>query len=165
MLGWLLFAAAVAFTEGANAAPKAGDVAPAHVGTTLEGKPVFVTDYAGKAVIVSYWATWCSFCLKELDTLNNIQRAASDRVQVVTVNIESAKVFRKVAKALSAFEILLLYDPDGKGRDAYGVKGIPHMIIIGKDGRIDTVKIGYSEKDLDDIVDSINRAIGAVPSK
>ena len=163
-LGWLLVVGAAAFSGGTSAAPKPGDVAPAHLGTTLEGKPVLVTDYPGKAVIVSYWATWCSFCLKELDTLNNIQKAASDRVQVVTINIESNQVFRKVAKALSPFKILVLYDPDKKGRKAYGVTGIPHMIIIGKDGRIDTVRIGYTEKDLDGIVDSINRAIGAVPS-
>ena len=161
-LSWLLVIAAVGFSKGTTAAPKAGDVAPVHLGMTLEGKPVLATDYPGKAVIVSYWATWCTFCLKELDTLNNIQKAASDRVQVVTVNIEEVKVFKKVAKALSPFKILVLYDPDGKGRKAYRVRGVPHMVIIGKDGRIDTVRIGYGEEDLDDIVASINRAIGAV---
>ena len=165
LLGGLLIVAAAGFPAVTTAGPKAGDVAPAHVGTTLEGKAILVTDYPGKAVIVSYWATWCSFCLKELDALNNIQKAASDRVQVVTVNIESLKVFRKVAKALSPFQILVLYDPGRKGQKAYGVNGIPHMIIIGKDGRIDTVRIGYGEKDLDGIVASINRAIGAVPSE
>jgi thiol-disulfide isomerase/thioredoxin len=161
--GWLLIVAAAGFPADTIAGPKAGDVAPAQVGTTLEGKPVLVTDYPGKAVIVSYWATWCSFCLKELDMLNNIQKAASDRVQVVAVNIESLKVYRKIAKALSPFQIIVLYDPGRKGQKAYGVDGIPHMIIIDKDGRIDSVRIGYSEKDLDGIVASINRAIGAIP--
>jgi thiol-disulfide isomerase/thioredoxin len=165
LLGWLLIVAAAGFPDTASAGPKAGDIAPAHVGSTLEGKPVLVTDYPGKAIIVSYWATWCSFCLKELDTLNNIQKAASDRVQVLTVNVESLNVFKKVSKALSPFQILVLYDPGRKGQKAYGVNGIPHMIIIGKDGRIDTIRIGYSEKDLDGIVASINRAIGAVPSE
>ena len=162
--GWILVVAFAAYASIAIAGPKAGDVAPAHLGTTLDGKRILATDYPGKAVIVSYWATWCTFCLKELDILNGIQRAASDRVQVVTVNIESRMVFKKVSEALSPFEMLVLYDPDGKGRKAYDVRGVPHMVIIGKDGRIDTVKIGYGEKDLDSIVDSINRAIGAVPA-
>lgn len=165
LLGWLLAIAATTSSGGTTAAPKPGDVAPVHIGTTLDGKPVLVTDFPGKAVVVSYWATWCTFCVKELAMLNAVHTTASDRVQVVTVNIEPAYVFRKVAKGLSRFQLLALYDPDKKGRDAYGVKGIPHMIIIGKDGRIDTVRIGYGEKDLGDIVDSINRAIGAVPSK
>src|SRR5262245_32663058 len=172
LIGCVLIAAAVGFPEGTYAgpktkiaSPKAGDVAPAHLGATLDGKPVLVTDYPGKAVVVSYWATWCTFCLKEMDILNNIQRAASDRVQVVTVNIESVTIFRKVAKALTPFQILVAWDPGRKGQTAYGVNGIPHMIIIDKDGRIDTVRIGYSEKDLDGIVASINRAIGAAPSE
>lgn len=37
------------------------------------------------------------------------------------------------------------------------------MIIVGSDGRIDSVNIGYGEKDLDRVVESINRAVGAVP--
>ena len=126
--------------------------------------PVLVTDFPGKVVIVSYWATWCTFCVKELAMLSAVQTAGGDRVQVVAVNIESADVFKKVATKLSRFQILLAYDPERKGRRAYKVYGIPHMVIIGKDGRIDTVNIGYTEKDLDGIVNSINRAIGAVPS-
>ena len=96
--------------------------------------------------------------------LNAVQTAASDHLQVVTVNIEPVDVFRKVAKGLSRFQILLLYDPDRKGRRAYKVNGVPHMIIVGKDGRINSVNIGYTEEDLDGIVNSINRAIGAVPA-
>ncbi len=163
-LRWLIAVAIAAISQNAAAAPKPGDVAPAHIGTTLDGKPVLVTDFPGKVVIVSYWATWCSFCIKEMAMLNAIQTAASDRVQVVTVNIEPIHVFNKVSKSLSRFQILLLYDPRGKGRDAYGVKGIPHMIIVGKDGRIDTVNIGYTEKDLDGLVNTINRAMGAIPA-
>ena len=97
--------------------------------------------------------------------LSAVQTAGGDRVRVVAVNIESAEVFKKVSESLSRFQILLAYDPDRKGRHAYKVDGIPHMIIIGRDGRIDTVNVGYTEKDLDGIVNSINRAIGAVPTQ
>jgi len=162
-LGALLVLAASASSAGTTAALKPGDAAPPHVGTTLDGKPVLLTDFPGKVIIVSYWATWCTFCIKELGMLDAIQTAANDHVQVLTVNIEPAYVFKKVAKKLSQLHIPLLYDPDRKGREAYGVGGIPHMIIVGKDGRIDTVNIGYSEEELDGIVTSINRAIGAVP--
>jgi thiol-disulfide isomerase/thioredoxin len=165
VLAGLLAVSAVAHSQNSAAAPKPGDVAPVHLGTTLEGKPVLATDFPGKAIVVSYWATWCSFCIKELAMLNAVQTAASDRVQVVTVNIESERVFRKVVKALSRFQILMLYDPNRTGRRSYGVDGVPHMVIIGKDGRIDTVNIGYSEEELGDIVASVNRAIGAIPSK
>ncbi len=159
-----VFAATTASPE-TTAALNPGDVAPAHIGTRLDGTPVLVSDFPGKVVIVSYWATWCSFCIKELAMLDAVQTAGGDHLQVVTVNIEPAYVFKKVVKKLSKLRIPLLYDPDRKGRKAYGVEGIPHMIIIGKDGRIDTVNIGYTEEELDDVVTSINRAIGATAAE
>ena len=73
--------------------------------------------------------------------------------------------FKKIARKLSKLHLPLLYEPDRKGRKAYGVEGIPHMIIIGKDGRIDTVNIGHTEEELDEIVTSINRAIGATSAE
>lgn len=96
--------------------------------------------------------------------LDAVQNTAGDHLQVVTVNIEPAYVFKKIAKKLSKLQVPLLYDPDRKGRKGYGVEGIPHMIIIDKDGRIESVNIGYTEDELDDVVTSINRAIGAFPA-
>lgn len=163
-VGCLLFILATSASHAGNKTPQPGDIAPAHIGTTSDGKPVLATDFPGKAVIVTYWATWCTFCRKELNILNVIQETAGDRVQVAAVNIEAPEVYKQVAKALDSFKILVLHDRNRKGQKAYGVNGIPHMIIIGKDGRIDTVWVGYSEDALDDIVNSINRAIGAVPA-
>jgi thiol-disulfide isomerase/thioredoxin len=162
--GVLVFAATTASSD-TSAACSPGQVAPAHIGTTLDGVPVLVSDFPGKVVIVSYWATWCSFCIKELAMLDAVQTSANNHLQVVTVNIEPGYIFKKVAKKLSRLHIPLLYDPDKKGRKAYGVEGIPHMIIIGKDGRIDTVNIGYTEDQLGDVVTTINRAIGATPAE
>jgi peroxiredoxin len=160
-LSGLVLFAATAISAETPAACKPGQVAPAHIGTTLDGKPVLVSDFPGKVVLISYWATWCSFCIKELAMLDAVQTVASDRVQVVTVNIEPRYTFKNIAKKLNRLHVPLLYDPDGKGRKAYGVKGIPHMIIVGKDGLIDTVNIGYTEEELDDVVKTINRAMGA----
>ena len=159
-----LLATVIALANAKDAGPKPGDVAPVHLGTTLDGKPVQVTDFPGKAIVVSYWASWCSFCVHELALLSAIQSSASDRVQVVAVNVEPMYIFKKNAKRLSRFQMLVIHDADKKAQKAYGVEGIPHMVIVRKDGRIDTVNIGYTEDELDGIVDSINRAIGATPS-
>lgn len=149
-------------TAGHAAAPAAGDVPPDYLGRTLDGDAVTLAQHAGKAVVVSYWATWCTYCLKEMPILNNIQRAiGKDRMQVVAVNTEERDVFRKVSRHLSSLDLQLAYDPDRKARDAFGVNGIPHMVIIGRDGKIKAVFRGYSESSLDGIVDAINRATGA----
>ena len=144
------------------AALKEGDEPPAYVGRTVDGEPVSLASHSGKAIVVSFWATWCAYCLKELPILNNIQKAAGkERMQVIAVNTESLDVFRKVARGLSSLDLQLAYDPDRKGRKSYGVNGIPHMVIIGRDGKIEAVFRGYTEDDLDRIVSAINRATGA----
>ena len=163
-LKFMIMALVVVASFGANAAPpKNGDEAPDYVGKTLEGDLVKLSAHRGKAVVISYWATWCQYCLKELPILGNIQRAVGkDHMQVIAVNTESRDVFRKVARALQPLDIGLAYDPDSKGREAYGVGPIPHMVIIGRDGVIDSVHKGYGEESLDKIVAAINRVTGAV---
>jgi thiol-disulfide isomerase/thioredoxin len=161
-LAALLLAIQALVVPIAGSAPVQGDTPPPYVGVTLDGDPVLLTDHPGKALVVSFWATWCAYCLQELPILNNIQTAAGkDKVQVIAVNTESREVFRRVSRALRTLDLQLAYDPDKKGQGAYGVHGIPHMVIIGRDGKVVSIYRGYDEKSLDSIVVSINRAIGA----
>lgn len=161
------FAGAVVFfyvTAAQAAAPVAGDIPPDRVGAALNGEPVTLSAHAGKAVVLSFWATWCAYCLKELPILVNIQKkVGKDRLQVVAINTESYDVFRKVSRHMKEWDMVLGNDPDKEAQEAYGVKGIPHMVIIGRDGKILRVYRGYSESSLPDIAADINLAIGAAP--
>jgi thiol-disulfide isomerase/thioredoxin len=142
-------------------APAAGDVAPDDLGMRLSGTPVHLKDYAGKAVVISFWASWCKYCLKELPILYNIQKAAKGRLQVVAINTEEEEIFEKLSRAMRTLEIGMAYDPDETASTAYGVKGIPHMVVIGRDGKIVEVFRGYGESSLEPIVAAINKAIAA----
>jgi len=151
-----------AYAAVAAAAPAEGDVPPAKVGIDLNAEPVLLTSFSGKAIVVSFWATWCAYCLQELPILNNIQKAAGkESMQVIVVNTESREVFRRAARALKDLDVLHAHDSDHSGQDLYGVNGIPHMVIVGRDGRIAAVYRGYSESSLDSIVADINRALAA----
>lgn len=147
----------------AGAAPGVGDVPPDYVGRLADGTDVKVSDYAGKAVVLSFWATWCPYCLKELPILNAIQVSpARNSIQVIAVNTEERDVFRAASRALgSSLALKLAYDPTSSARHAYGVKGIPHMVIIGKDGNIIRVYRGYDAASLPRIIADINQATGA----
>ena len=50
----------------------------------------------------------------------------------------------------------LISDDDGYIGRQYGVQGIPHMVIIGRDGRIAAVHIGYGESEIPVLADEIN---------
>lgn len=50
-------------------------------------------------------------------------------------------------------------DPDGALAKRFGLKGLPLMVMIGRDGRIASIHTGYSEEALDGLVDELNRLL------
>jgi len=54
----------------------------------LDGKPVSLSDYRGKWVVVNYWATWCPPCLEEIPELVDLYEGNRDRLVVLGVNYE-----------------------------------------------------------------------------
>jgi thiol-disulfide isomerase/thioredoxin len=149
-------------TAPVQAAPARGDPAPEVIGTTVDGVRLESSQFRGKVLVVTFWATWCGPCMREMPMLESMQRlAGKERLQVVAVNIENNQVFRKVAGKLASFAITVAHDDRKRGSDAYGVNGIPHMVIIGRDGVILKVNRGYSEEALDGILAEINAALRA----
>jgi thiol-disulfide isomerase/thioredoxin len=157
-LGVLLMSALLA-TSNAFAIPAVGDLAPDEFGKTINGDTPKLADYAGKVVVLSFWASWCGYCLKELPVLEGIQKAGKGNVQVIAVNQQSRNEFKEIERSLRVLTMKLTYDPEKKGGTAYGVKGIPHLVIIGRDGKIIEVHRGYGESSLPKILDAINLAL------
>ena len=138
-----------------------GDKARPQLGVTLDGTTVDLAEGAGKVQVVTFWATWCAPCLKEIPVLEGLQRTVKDRLRVVAVNIEDRAQFRKALRAFenSKFTLTLAHDYNKASSTAYGVKGIPHMVIVGKDGRILNVHKGYNDEALEPLMAEINAAM------
>jgi len=153
----VLFASLI-FSATAFAGDNVGDTPYDKVGRGSDGKVVQVSDYKGKVVIVTFWATWCGPCMKELPVLSGIQnQAGTERLQVIAVNLkESKKRFRQIADALADFPLIVSHDAKGSFSRKYDVGGIPHMVIIGRDGLIRSIHKGYNEEKLPDLVTEIN---------
>src|SRR5262249_32688918 len=49
----------------------------------LQGKPVHLADYQGKALIVNFWATWCGPCREEIPMLNDLQKKYESKNLVI----------------------------------------------------------------------------------
>jgi thiol-disulfide isomerase/thioredoxin len=78
----LLFAAAL-LAASAFAAEQVEFTLP-----DLDGKPVSVSDYRGKWVIVNFWATWCPPCLEEIPDFVELYEENRDSIMVLGVNYE-----------------------------------------------------------------------------
>ncbi len=143
---------------------KIGDFPPVYVGRPLGGDDLKIDPSDGRAHVISFWASWCGPCLQELPVLANIQKiAGADKIKVILINIEERDVYRRLQSQISELGLVSTFDPNKQARKAYGVDGVPHMVIVGRDGKITSVRVGYSQAKLEELSQELNRAI-AVPS-
>lgn len=143
---------------GSALAVEVGDVPPDYLGKSANKTKIYLSESNGKIRIVTFWATWCAPCLKELPVLNAVQKkGGASRIQVIAVNINDRKNdFRRALRKLEDYEIDFVFDYKKSAADKYGVEGIPHMLIIDVDGRVAFRHVGYNEDAIPIIVEEIN---------
>ncbi|CAM0998075.1 Thioredoxin family protein [Rhodanobacter sp. Root179] len=167
LLGLLLCCHAVA---GDRPGLHPGDTPPDALGTTQRGQEVTVSSLHGKVVVISFWATWCGYCMEEIPVLAKRQLLATRRglpLQVVAVNHrEDRDTFVRTSRVLrrSLPELLVTWDRDGTIGKPYGVSGIPVMVMLRRDGSIAHVHVGYGADMLDTLVGEINALLLEQPA-
>jgi thiol-disulfide isomerase/thioredoxin len=140
----------------AGTAPAMGELAPTLLGKDGR-KDVDLSAYRGKIVIVTFWASWCGYCRKELPALNALQEQAGDQwLKVVAVNVEdSTEDYRAMTRQMHDYKLLLTRDRDGSIAATYDVRSYPNLWIIDPQGRVASHHVGYGEDSLQEIIDQI----------
>lgn len=161
--GWaalyaLLLSGVFTTPASASAKLKVGDLPPDRIGRAASGEKIHLPDFRGRVVVISFWASWCPPCRQELPVMMKLQRAVPrDKLVVLSINWQQpAAQFRVLRDKLKDYGLTLVSDEYGSIGRAYGVTAIPHMVIVGKDGRIASIHIGYDESQLPAFVDEIN---------
>ncbi len=120
--------------------PKPGEKAPDFHVTDLAGKPQSLSAYAGKPILLDFWATWCGPCKADLPNLKRIvQTYAPKGLVVLGVSLDSDE--KALRDFLQAQGITWPQMFDGKGwqnalAQQYNVRAIPQSLLIGADGVI-----------------------------
>jgi thiol-disulfide isomerase/thioredoxin len=55
---------------------------------TLDGKPVRLSDFRGKVVLINFWTTWCTACVSEMPALVALQRSHADQLVILGVSLD-----------------------------------------------------------------------------
>lgn len=132
----------------------------------LDGKAFNTRDISnnGKPIILSFWATWCKPCLRELNTIHELYPDWQEEtgVKLIAVSIDdsrsSARVLPMVNGSNWDYEILL--DANSDFKRSMGVNNIPHTFLINGNGEIvwqHTSFVEGSELRLIDLVRKLSR--------
>lgn len=105
-----------------------------------EGNEVNLFDYAGKPIVVNFWASWCNPCLGELPTFDKAYEKYKGQVNFLMVNLTDGqrdtvtKVNDFVTK--KGYKFPVFYDTKMNAASVYGVSSIPATLFIDAEGFI-----------------------------
>ena len=141
VLELLLIIAVVLLVRAWLARDLAQGPAPAFETNLLDGSPVSLADYAGRPMLLHFWATWCPICRLEEGEIMRLSRSHP----VLTVAMQSGSPSEVEAHLTERErELDVVNDPDGALARRYGVRAVPSTFIIDRDGQIVFRKQGYA---------------------
>jgi antioxidant, ahpC/TSA family len=117
----------------------------------LQGKSVNTSklNNEGKPFIISFFATWCKPCLRELKAINEVYEDWQEEtgVKLVAVSIDEGQNTDRVKPLMDALglEYEVLLDPNGDFKRAMNVNMIPHVFVIDGKGNVAYAHTGYTE--------------------
>jgi peroxiredoxin len=119
----------------------------------LTGKQVDLKDLVGNGhvTILSFWATWCSPCKKEIENMTDyLDDWKKDyNVQLVAISIDDARNSMKVKPYIQGkkWDFPVLLDENQDAERALDFVNVPYTIVVDKEGNIAYKHSGYTEGD------------------
>ena len=113
----------------------------------------------GKPIIISFWATWCKPCLRELKAIHEVYPDWQDEtgVKMSIVSIDQAQDANRVKPMVDGFgwEYEVLLDPNGDFKRAMNVQNVPHVFVLDGKGKIVYNHAGYVDGGEEDIYEAL----------
>lgn len=132
---------------------QAGNPFPTVNVKTLDGKIVSTNDYtkAGKITVISFFATWCTPCKKELDVINELYGEWTEKynMQLVAITIDDARGLTKVPALVNSkgWEFAVLADYKQELMQSLSFQTIPQTFLLDEKGEIVYAHNGYNPGD------------------
>ena len=134
---------------------------------TIDGKTINTAELSndGKPFIISFFATWCKPCNRELKAIQEVYADWQDEtgVKVIAISIDQAQNIQKVKPLVdgNGWEFDILLDPNSDFKRAMGVNMIPHVFIIDGKGNIVESRSGYTEGGEEHLIEKVRELIAA----
>lgn len=120
--------------------PMAGQPLPPLTLTDLEGRRHSLASYRGHRLLINFWASWCTPCLREMPTLDAAQRKFADQGAIVLgiAMDQPSRIRAYLARQPVSYPILLgsMETPSTSRQLGDEAEILPFSVLVGADGRI-----------------------------
>ncbi len=138
---------------------------PSIVVKTLDGKTINTSELSndGKPFVITFWATWCKPCQKELTAINEVYEEWQKEtgMKLIVISIDDARSSANVLPIVNGrgwtFQFLLDVNSDFKR--AMNVNNIPHTFLINGNGEIVWQHTSFSEGSELELIENIKKLI------
>ncbi len=112
-------------------------------------------------IVISFWATWCAPCKRELNTIQDLypdwQEETGVTLVAVSIDDEKTKAQVRVYVDGKAWEYVVLLDPNGDFKRAMGVNNVPHTFLVDTEGNIVYSHNNYAPGDEEKLYEEIKK--------
>lgn len=111
---------------------------PVLAGPAVNGGTVDHADYAGKVVLVNFWASWCGPCTREQPGLEALWRRVAGRGDVAFIGVDERDGVTAARAFLARFKVTYpsVADPQGAMTGPFGVVGLPVTVLVDRRGQL-----------------------------
>ena len=116
-------------------------------------------DNDGNPIVISFWATWCKPCIKELNNIAEVYEDWQDEtgVKLIAISIDDSRNMSKVKPKVNAllWDYEVYCDPNGDFKRAMGVGAVPHTFLLDENKEIVYQHTSYKDGDEYDLFKKI----------
>ena len=128
------------------------------------GNAVALADFAGKPLIVNFWATWCAPCIHELPALNRAAGLLAEDAALLLVSVDrgGAEKAAPFLQERGIESVRTAYDPKSVWARALSLRGLPSTLIISGDQTSVWLVSGPAEWDTDIVLSQLRQQLAEV---
>ncbi|MCO4763993.1 MAG: FAD:protein FMN transferase [Myxococcales bacterium] len=147
---------------GADHPPLTGTLLTAPAGAVLKANQAITSQrFAGKVLLVDFWATWCAPCKASLPVYSALQKKyGASGLQVLAVSVDDKAQTAKRFATKHGLSLAMLHDKGGELAERYGPAKMPTAFLIGRDGKVRWIHSGFEAKDAAIIEAKVAEALG-----